>query len=123
MFLPEDLHNRSPGFGALVVWEETPFPLPVGGPIDGLSELTRQHCVVITPGHGIGLLLAAEGGPALLGSPFHIGVTHQARVPAPLPEVHLPGDPCLDLLAPADAQRLSENKVGKDEGSLKVLTP
>ena len=40
VILPEDLCNWSPGFGAFVVWEETPYPLPVGCPTDGLSDIT-----------------------------------------------------------------------------------
>ena len=39
VLLPEDLFNKSPGFGALVLREETPSPLPVGRPTDGLAEL------------------------------------------------------------------------------------
>ena len=58
------------------------------------------------PRHGIVLLLAAEGGPALSGSPYRLGVPHQARMLASLPEVHVPGDSGPDLLGPADAQRL-----------------
>ena len=79
MLLPEDLCNRSPGFGALVAREETPSPLPVGCPTDGLPKLTWQHCVVVAPSYSI-LLLAAGGGLALSGSPFHLGVSYQARV-------------------------------------------
>ena len=71
---PGDLCNRSPGFGALVVQEETPSPLPVGGLIDSLQKLTRQHCVVVTPGHSFVLLLVAGGIPALSGGPFWLGV-------------------------------------------------
>ena len=37
----------------------------------------------------------------------------------PLPEVYSPGDSCLDLLGPGDAQRLHEDDVGKDKGILK----
>ena len=73
--------------------------------------------------HGIVHLLAAEGGPALAGSPFRLGISYQNRMLAPLPEVHAPGDPCLDLLVPADAQCISKNDAGKDEGSLEVPAP
>ena len=83
----------------------------------------REYSLVKTPRHVIILLLAAEGGPALTGSPFHLGVPHQARMLAPLPEVHVPGDSGPDLPGPADAQHLCENDVGKDEGSLRVPTP
>ena len=72
-----------------------------------------RHCVVLLP--------AAEGGPALTCTPFRLVIPYQARMLAPLLEVHAPGDLCLDLLGPADAQRLSKNDVGKDEGSLGVL--
>ena len=61
----EDLCNRSPGFGALVFREETPSPLPVGGPTNCLPKLTRQHCVMVTLGHGFVLRLAYGGGPSL----------------------------------------------------------
>ena len=40
VLLPDDLCNRSPGFGALVIQEETPSPFPVGCPTDGLPELS-----------------------------------------------------------------------------------
>ena len=73
--------------------------------------------------HGIVLLLVNRGGPALLGSPFRLDVPHQARMLAPLPEVHAPCDPHPDLTGPADARRLRKNDVGEDEGSLGVPTP
>ena len=78
MLLPEDLYNRSPGISALVIREETPSPLPVGCLTDGLPELTRQHCVLVSPGYRLILLLLATGGPALSGGPFHLSVTYQA---------------------------------------------
>ena len=80
VLLPEDRCNRSPDIRAFVVWEETPPPLPVGGPADSLPKLIRQHCVVVTPGHDFVLLLAAGGSPALSGSPFHLDTPHQTRV-------------------------------------------
>ena len=89
VLLLEDLCNRSPGFCALVVREETPSPLPVGGPTASLLKFTIQQCVVVTPRNGFVLLLSAGGGPALSGSPFRLGVPHQIRVQTPLPEVHL----------------------------------
>ena len=59
VLLPEDLSNGSPSFGALVVQEETSSPLLVGFLAEGLLELTRRHCVVITLGHVVILLLTA----------------------------------------------------------------
>ena len=56
-----------------------------------------------------------------MGIPFRFGVPHQARMLAPLPEVHPPGNPVPDISGPADAQSLRENNVGKDEGYLGVL--
>ena len=123
MILLENLCNRLPGFGALVVREEKPFPLHIGGPTDRLPDLTGQHCVVVAPGHGFVVLLDASGSPALLGSPFRLGVSYQTRVQTSLPEVHVPGDPCPDLSGPADAQRLCKDDVGEDEGYLGVPTP
>ena len=123
VLLLEDLCNRSPGYSALVIREETPSPLPVGFPTDGLPELPRKHCLVKTPGYRLILLLAVRGGPDLSGGPFRLGVPHQARVLAPLPEVYAPRDPCPDFSGLADAQRLCENDVGEDEGSLEVPTP
>ena len=76
-----------------------------------------------TPRYGIVLLLTNEGGLALAGSPFRIGIPQQASILSPLSEVHAPGDPCRDLLGPTDAQRLSQHDMGKDEGSLGVPTP
>ena len=75
------------------------------------------------PGHGALLLLAAEGGPALTGSPFCLGIAYQAHMLAPLPEVHAPGDTCPDLPVPADVKQFSKNNVGEDEGSLGVSAP
>ena len=112
-----------PGFCALVVREETPSPLPVGCPADGLSKLTGQYRVMVTLGHNIALLLAAGGGPDLPGGPFRLGAPHQAHVKNPLTEVHTPRNPGPDLLGPAYAQRLCENDVGEDEGYLGVPTP
>ena len=57
VLLPEDLCNQSPGFCALVIREETPSPLPVGFPTDGLSNLTQQNCVVVASCYGLVLLL------------------------------------------------------------------
>ena len=123
VLLPEDLCNRSPGFSALVLREETPSPLLVGCPTDGLPELSREYCLVEAPGHDVVVLLAAEDGPTLLVSPFRLGIPHQASMLSPLPEVHAPGDPGLDLPGPADAQCLCQNGVGEDEGSLGFSTP
>ena len=50
MILPENLYNGSPGFCALVIWEETPSTLPVSRPMDSLLQLTRKHCVMVAPG-------------------------------------------------------------------------
>ena len=90
-------------FFAFVIREEIPPPLPVSGPTDGLQELTRQHCVVITPGHSFVLLFAAGGGHALSGGPFRVGNS--------LPKFHAPRDPDPDLSGPADTQRLHKNDV------------
>ena len=100
-----------------------PPPLPVGGPTDGLPELTRQHCIMVTPGHGFVLLLAAGGGPALPGGPFCLDVPHHTRVQTPLLEVHAPRNPGPDISVPADAQRLCENDMVEDEESLGVPSP
>ena len=121
MLLLEDICNRSPGFSALVIREETPSPLHVGFLTDGLPEIYQEHCLVEAPRHGIVPLLTAEGGPTLAGIPFRLGVPHQASMFYPLPEVHAPGDPGPDLTGPADAQRLGQHNVGKNEGSLGVL--
>ena len=93
MLLMEKLCNRSPGFSALVILEETTTPLPVSCPTDGLPQRTRQHSVVSAPHNGLILLLSSTGGPALPGGPFCLGTPHQARMEIPLPEVHLPDDP------------------------------
>ena len=123
MLIPEDLYNRLPVFSALVIREETPSPFPVGCMTYGLPELTRQYHGMVTSGHNFVLLLAAGGGPALPGSPFCLGIPHQARVQTPLPEVHAPRYPGPDLSGPADNQRLREDNVGEDDGSLGVPTP
>ena len=123
VLLSENLCNRSPGFRALVVREKTPYPLPVGCTADSLPEHTIQNCVVVASCHGLILLFCSTGGPALPGSPFCLGNPHQACVETPLPEVHPPGDLRLDLLCPADAQRLRKNDVDKDKGYIRVPTP
>ena len=123
MLLPENLCNQSPGFGALVILEDTPYPLPVGCLTDSLPELTRQYRVVVAPRGGLILLLSSTGGPALPGRPFRLSIPHQARMETPLPEVHPPGDPCLHLLFPMEAHCLCKNDVGKEDGSLRVTSP
>ena len=111
VFLPENLCNRSTGLCALVIWEETPYPLPVGCPTDCLHYLTRQYRVMVALGYHLTPLISSDGGPALTGSPFCLCVSYQACVENPIPEVHLPGDPCLDLPGPADTQSLREDDV------------
>ena len=123
MLPPEDICNWSPGFSSLVIWEETPHPLPVGFPADGLPKLTRHHCVVVASCHCLDLLLDASGKPALPGGPFRLGVSYQARVETPLPEFHAPHYTGPDISGPADSQRLGKNAVGKYKGYLGVLTP
>ena len=78
---------------------------------------------MVVPCDGIILLLAAGGGPALLGISFRLGVSYQTRVLTPLSEVHAPRYPGPDLSGSADAQHHCKNDVGKDEGSLRVTTP
>ena len=96
------------------------YTLPFGFPTDGLPELTRQYCVIVTPCDGLAILLSSTVIPALTDSPFHLGIPYQACMDIPLPEVHLPGYPRPDLLGPADAQPLCEDNVGKYEGPLGV---
>ena len=123
LILPEDLCNRSPGFSALVVQEETPSPLPVGCPTDGLPELPLEHCLVKSPSYRLILLLADRGGPALSGGPFRVGIPHQSHMLAPPPEVHELRNPGSYLSGSADAQRLREDDVSKEEGFLRVPAP
>ena len=123
VLLREDLCNRLLGSGALIVLEETPSPLPVGCLTDGLPELPREHCFVVALGYRLLLLLSAAGGSDLPGGPFRLGITHQARMETPLPEVHAPGDPGPDLLGPADAQRLCEDDMVEYKGFLGVTAP
>ena len=78
---------------------------------------------MVAPGYGLILLLYDTGGPALTGGSFRLRFPHHTRMDTPIPEVHPPGDPFPDLLGPADAQRLYEDNVGKDKGSLGVPTP
>ena len=78
---------------------------------------------MIALGYLIILVLSATGGPALPEGPFRLGIPHQACMETPLPEVHLPGDPRPDFLGPPDAQRLSDDEMGKDKGSLGVPIP
>ena len=73
--------------------------------------------------YGVVLLLATGGGPALSGIPFHLSISYQTCVLAPLPEVHAPGDPGPDIPSPDNAQRLCKNDVVKAEGYLGVPAP
>ena len=107
----------------MVVREETPSPLHVGFPADGLPEFPRENRLVEALGYRLILLLSNGGGPALPGDPFRLGFPYQDRVETPLLEVHLLSQPGPDLLGPMNAQRLRKNDVGKDEGSLGVPTP
>ena len=92
VLLPENLSNRSPGLGALVVREEIPSSLPVGCPTYSLLHITRQYCVMVASGYPLILLLSSSGGSAFPGCPLRTIVSYQACVDTPLPEVHLPGD-------------------------------
>ena len=74
-------------------------------------------------GYRLILLLPATGFPALPVSLFRLGVSYQAHMENPLPEVRLPGYMQPDLLGPMDAQNLCKNDVGEDEGSLGVPNP
>ena len=123
VLLPEDLYNRVARFLCIAHPEGGTLPLPVVCPTDGLTELTRQHCVMVALGYRLILLLSARGGSDLPGGPFRLGILHQYRMETPLPEVHPPGDLRPDLLVPTDAQRLREDDGGKDKGSLGVPTP
>ena len=80
MLLLQDLCNRSPSICALVIWEETPSPLPVGFTKDSLLKFTRQHRVMVAPGYHLFLLLPYAGGPALPSGPFYLSISHQACV-------------------------------------------
>ena len=123
VILPENLCNRSPGICALLIQEETPYPLPVSCLPGGLIELTQYHGVVITPCYGLIFLLSSTGSPTLPGSPSRLGVSYQDCLGTPLLEVHPPGDVRPELLVPADAQRLGQDNVGKDKGHIVVPDP
>ena len=123
LFYTENLCNRSPSLCSLVIQEETPSPLPVGCPMDGLTELTIQYCFMVTTCYCLVLLLSSTIGPALPGISSRLGVPYQAHMDTPLPEFHRPCDLRPDLLGPTDALRLRKDDVGKDKGPLRVLTP
>ena len=123
MLFTENLYNRSLGFSALVIREETPYPILVGCLTACLPQITLQHSVVVDPCNDLILLLAPTDGPALPCSPLRLGTPHQARMYNPLLEVHPPGDPLMDILFPAEAQRLFKNDVDGDKGPLRVPTP
>ena len=93
MILLENLCNGSPSFSAFVIQEDTSSPLPVGCLTYGLTNLTGQYRVMITPGYRLILLLSSTGGPALPRCPFRLGVSYQAYMETSLLEVHPPGDP------------------------------
>ena len=78
---------------------------------------------MVTPTYGFVLLLAAGGRPALSGSSLRHGASYNTRVLASLPEVHALRDPGPDISGLEDAQRIPDNNVGKDKGSLGVPTP
>ena len=78
---------------------------------------------MISLSYSVVLLLPDNGGRALPGGPFRLGVPSLSRVETPIPDFHPPGYPRPDLFDPADAQRLCKNNVGKDKESLGVQTP
>ena len=106
VLLPEFLCNQSPGFCALMIREETPCPLPVGCPTDGLPKLTQQHSVMLAWGYRLIVLRPATGSPGPPGGPFRLGVPYQSRVDTPLTEVHPLRYSGPDLSGPADVQSL-----------------
>ena len=122
MLLPEDLCKRSPSFGALVIREEAPSPLPIGDLSDGLPKLTIQHRVMVAQGYRL-LLLSSSGSSALPGSHFCLGIPHQDRLETPHPYFHPPGDTRLYRSGPADTQHIRKDDVGEEKGYLGVLTP
>ena len=123
MLFLENLCNQFPGLCALLILEETPSTLPLNCLTDGLTQFTRQYCVMVALGYCLILLLSSADGPALPGRPIRLSVSYQAFIDTPLLEVHLPGDPGLDLSGPTDAQSLREDNVGKAEGPLVVIGP
>ena len=120
MLFPEDLFNQSPSFGALVIQEETPSPLPVGCPTNGLPDLTRHHCVIKLWATISFSSFLPEVALSSLAAPFRLSVPHQARVETPLLEVQWPRDPGKDIFGSADAQSLCKDDVGKYKRSLGV---
>ena len=123
MLLLYNPSNRLPGLRVLVIQEEVPSLLLDGCPMDSLLRITRQYHAMLALGYRLILLLSSAGGSALPGTPFRLSVSYQASVDTPLPKVHPPGDPGSDLPGPADAQRLCEGDVDKEEGPLRVPGP
>ena len=93
MLILENLCNWLPSICALVIWKETPFPLSVGCPIDGLPNISWQPCNVELPCYDFALLLSSTGDPDLPNSTLHLRVPHQARVETSLPDVRITCDP------------------------------
>ena len=123
MLLPNNLCKWFPGICTLVSREDTPSPLLVSYPTDSLPQLTRQYLVMIALGYHLILLLSSAVSSSLPGCPFRLIVSYQACVETHLPELHPPGDSGSDLSRPTDTQRLCEDNVNKDEGSLGVPGP
>ena len=123
MLLLENFFNHSPGLCILVIWEETPSPLPVGCLTDVLPQLTRQYCVMVALVYRLIFLLFSAVSYVLPGCTLRLSVFYQACAETPLPEVHLPGDPGSYLSGPTDTKHICEDDMVKDEGPIVVPCP
>ena len=85
MILPENLCNWSYSLCALLILEETPYPLPVDFLTDGLTHLTRQYLIMVDLDYPFILILSYTSDPSLSGSPFRLDVPYQACMVTPLP--------------------------------------
>ena len=78
---------------------------------------------MIDTGFLLVLFLTSSCSPSLSGITLHLRIPHQSCVEIYLLELHPPSYPCSDLPGYLYAQRLCENGLGEDKGSLGVPTP
>ena len=87
VFLPEYIHNRSPGLRENTPQENIPPHLTVGGPMDRLPQLYRKHGAVEAARQAILLFFFASLDADLPSPALHQRTPHQVCIYTPILEV------------------------------------